>query len=220
MIGPGPVVLRFTSAERVFHWTYFVTFVALALTGAFLYVPWRPFATAEAGETSRLVHRIFAVVFLASPVLPLIFSPRRYLRNLRDAFRWRGADLRSLWMLLTRYYWTGDAKGLPPQGRFTAGQKLHVVIQFLLSGVLAVTGLALWAYFSGLPMVGLQWSVILHGLSAVIAVCFVAIHVYMVTLHPMTNQAIAAMTLGTVFEEYARRHHPRWYEELKRERVI
>ena len=212
-------ILRFSAGERVFHWVYFVSFVMLAVTGSFVYVPWLAFAVGEAGETSRLLHRLFAVVFLASPILPLVISPRRYLRNLGEAFSWRGEDVRGLWVILTRYYWTGNRRGLPPQGKFTAGQKLHVAVQFVASAVIGVTGLILWFGPGYLSIAWLRWGVLLHGLSAAAVLCFVLVHLYMVVLHPLTNEAIAAMTLGTVSEDYARTHHPRWYEALARRRA-
>ena len=212
-------ILRFSAGERIFHWVYFLFFVVLAATGAFLYVPWPAFTVGEAGETSRLLHRIFAVGFLASPLLPLVISPRRYLRNLGEAFSWRGEDVRGLWVILTRYYWTGSQRGLPPQGKFTAGQKLHVALQFVASAVIGVTGLMLWFGPGHLSRGWLGGSVLLHGLSAVVVVCFVLVHLYMVVVHPLTNEAIAAMTLGTVSDDYARTHHPRWYAALERRRA-
>jgi formate dehydrogenase subunit gamma len=211
-------ILRFTAGERVFHWVYFITFLVLALTGAFLYVPWRSFSMGEAGQMTRFVHRLFALGFLASPLLPLIFSPRRYLRNLGEAFTWRAEDLRGLRVMLTRYYWTGDSAGLPPQGKFTAGQKMNIVMQVSTFCILAATGLILWFGRGILPVGAMQWSLVLHGLSAVIATCFVLIHIYMVTLHPLTSEAIAAIFSGTVSEDYARDHHPDWHASLERDR--
>lgn len=215
----GKRILRFTAGERIFHWVYFISFLALAVTGAFLYLPIFSFTMGEAGETSRFLHRLFAVGFLMSPLLPLVRSPKRYFQNLGEAFTWRGEDVKGLWVLLTRYYWTGNQAGLPPQGKFTAGQKLHVVMQFLTSSVLAVTGLLLWFMSGMVPVEVLRWSVLLHGLSAFVAVCFVLVHLYMVIFHPLTNEAIAAMTLGTVSEDYARDHHPKWYAALERQRA-
>jgi formate dehydrogenase subunit gamma len=215
----GTSLLRFSAGERIFHWVYFLSFVVLAVTGAFVYVPWLAFAVGEAGETSRLLHRLFALAFLASPLLPLVISPRRYLRNLGEAFSWRAEDVRGLWFILTRYYWTGNRQGLPPQGKFTAGQKLHVVMQFMASAVIGATGLILWFGPPYLSVVWLRWSVLLHSLSAVVALCFVLVHLYMVVVHPLTNEAIAAMTLGTVSEDYARTHHPRWHAALERRRA-
>ena len=215
----GKMILRFSAGERIFHWVYFVVFVVLAVTGAFLYVPWLAFAVGEAGTTSRLLHRLFAVGLLASPLLPLFFAPRRYLGNLGEAFSWRSEDVRGLWVILTRYYWSGSQRGLPPQGKFTAGQKLNVVVQVVACAVIGVTGLILW-FGPGYVSVGwLRWSLLLHGLSVVVAICFVLVHVYMVVLHPLTNEAIAAMILGTVSDDYARTHHPKWYAALEHRRA-
>ena len=209
MTGYG--IVRFTAAERVFHWAYAAAFVVLALTGAFLYVPWLPFSMAEAGETSRLLHRVFAVVLLASPLLLLVFSPRHFLADVREALTWTRDDVRYLWVSLTRYYWTGDLTGLPPQGKFTAGQKANIAMQIGTFLVMAATGLLLWLGRGIVPVEVLRWSVILHGLAAVLASCFVIVHVYMTTALPMTKEAIASMVLGTIDEQYVREHHPRWY---------
>jgi formate dehydrogenase subunit gamma len=209
---------RFTAAERVFHWVYFVSFVVLAVTGAFLYVPWLSFSAGEAGEVSRLLHRLFAVLIVAAPVLTVALSRNGFPADLREALRWRAEDLKALRLLLTRYYWTGDAAGLPPQGKFTAGQKLHIAVQVLAFLVMAATGLLLW-FGRGIVSPGLLLvSVILHGLAAVTATSFVLVHIYMVTLLPLTKGAIASMFLGTVSVAHAREHHPRWYHEIERRR--
>lgn len=209
-----PAFVRFTRGERLFHWTNFVTFVVLAVTGAFLYVPWQPYAQADAGQTSRFLHRLLAIVFMATPILTMLLSRGRgFLGDLREAFTWRGEDFRSLWALVTRYYWTADDRTLPPQGKFTAGQKLHIVLQNVAFLVVAVTGLILWFGAGRFPLEVFRWAIVLHGLAALVMTCFVVVHIYMTTVMPMTNQAIAAMVLGTVSEEYARRHHPRWYAQ-------
>lgn len=212
-------LLRFTKGERLFHWVYFVAFAVLALTGAFLYLPWLPFSIGEAGEMSRFIHRLFAVVLMAVPILTLVFSPRGFLADLKEGLSWRGEDLRALGIFLTRYYWTGDSRGLPPQGKFTAGQKLNVTMQVLTFIVMAVTGLILWLGAGYVPIWALRWSVVLHGLAAFGVTCFVLVHIYMVTILPMTNRAIASIIVGTVSEEYAREHHPRWVEELEKRRA-
>ncbi len=210
------MLVRFTRGERLFHWINFITFAVLAVTGAFLYVPWRPYAAGEAGETSRLLHRLAAIAFMATPIFTMILSRGKgFLGDLREAFTWRGEDFRAIGVLITRTYWTADARGLPPQGKFTAGQKLHIVLQNVAFLSAAVTGVILWFGAGRFPVGVFRWSLILHGGAAVVMTCFVVIHIYMTTLMPMTNQAIAAMILGTVSEGYARRHHPKWYERLR-----
>ena len=214
----GRTRVRFSAAERVFHWTYFVAFVALVATGAFLYLPWTAFTTGEAGETNRLLHRVFAVVLVASPLLTLAWSPRGFLGDLRGALTWRREDLEALRILLTRYYWTGDAAGLPPQGKFTAGQKLNIAVQVAAFVVLAATGALLWLGKGRVPVEVLRWSLVLHSLAAVASTCFVIVHVYMTVALPMTKGAVASIVLGTMDEDYARRHHPRWLGIIGRSR--
>lgn len=212
-------IVRFTAAERLFHWVYFVAFAVLAVTGGFLYIPWLAFTMGEAGETNRLLHRIFAVVLILAAVLPLAFSPRAFFKDLREAFTWRAEDFTSLRILFTRYYWTGSKTGLPQQGKFTAGQKLNIVMQIVGFAVLAVTGILAWIGPGILSAGVLRWSLLLHGLAAAAATCFVLVHIYMVTILPMTRSVIASMFLGTMSEEYAREHHTRWYEEVARRRA-
>lgn len=211
-------ILRFTAGERVFHWVYFVSFLVLAATGAFLYLPARPFSMGEAGETSRLIHRLSALVFLAIPLLTLIFSPRGFLRDLREGLTWRGEDARSLRVLLTRYYWTGDPAGLPPQGKFTAGQKLNIGMQIVAFLAFAASGIAIWFGPGVLSRQALLLCLIVHDVTAVLATCFALVHIYMVTILPMTRGAIATMFTGAMPDEYAREHHPRWYAEAERAR--
>ena len=204
------IVVRFSAAERLFHWAYAIAFIVLALTGAVLYLPWVSLSMGEAGETLRLLHRIFAVVLLATPLLPLLLSPRGFLADLRGA-AWRFQDVRAAWVLLTRYYWTGDPRGLPPQGKFTAGQKINIAMQIVAFVVMGATGLLLWLGRGLVPLEALRWSVTLHATAAVIATCFAIAHIYMVTMLPMTRDAVATMILGTMDRHYAEEHHPGWF---------
>jgi formate dehydrogenase subunit gamma len=41
-------------------------------------------------------------------------------------------------------------------------------------------------------------------------------HLYLAVLHPATRHALRGMTLGTVDEEWARTHHPKWEERQTR----
>ena len=206
----GRLRVRFSAPERVFHWTYFVAFVVLVATGAFLYLPWTAFTMGAAGETSRLLHRLFAVVLVVSPLVTLAWSPRDFLADLHMALTWSRDDLSALRILLTRYYWSGDDRGLPPQGKFTAGQKLNIAVQIAAFVVLAATGALLWLGRGRVPVEVLRWSVVLHALAAVASTSFAVVHVYMTVALPMTKGAVASIVLGTMDEDHARRHHPRW----------
>jgi formate dehydrogenase subunit gamma len=205
-------VARFTPAERAYHWIYALAFIVLAVTGFILFVPWTAFAAGEAGQTTRLVHRLASVPLLAAPLLMLIACRRRFLGDLREAFTWRRDDWVSLRVLITRSYWTGDKDGLPPQGKFMAGQKLNIVFQAVTFVALGVTGLALWLGKGALPAGLMNGLVLLHALSAILATCIAIVHIYMVTTMPFTRGAIGTMFTGRMPDDLARSHHARWYE--------
>jgi formate dehydrogenase gamma subunit len=203
-------VQRFTGAERVFHWVYFVAFAVLAVTGFVLLWPWTPFSVGEAGQTNRLLHRIFGVLLMVAPVVIFLASRRGFLADLREGFRWGRDDWRSFGVMLRRTYWTNDTTGLPPQGKFMPGQKFNIIAQTLLFFVLAATGLVLWLAKGAAPAWVMLTMIVLHSLAAIGATVVVIIHIYMVTTLPYTRGAIGSMFTGRMSEDLAQSHHPRW----------
>src|SRR5512142_247612 len=123
--GKQMLVVRFTAAERLAHWVHFVAFTALLVTGLFLYAPFlHSFAAGGAGEATRLVHRAAAVLFIAAPLLYLVFSPREFFYSLKESFTWGDADwgwVKNAWA----YYSRGVVGTMPPQGKYNAGQKFN-----------------------------------------------------------------------------------------------
>ena len=125
-------VRRFSASERLAHWLHFLAFTVLLGTGGFLYMPaLQPFTVGAAGEAARLAHRVAAVVFIVTPLLYLMGDSRGFLGSLRESFSWGADDLR--WLRLAwRYYTQGaNAEGVPPQGKYNAGQKLNALTQII-----------------------------------------------------------------------------------------
>ena len=210
----APTVPRFTPLERAYHWSYAAAFIVLAVTGFVLLVPWTAFSAGEAGQANRLLHRIFGVVLMVAPLLMLIFARRGFIEDLREAHTWRREDWTSLSVLLRRSYWTGDKTGLPPQGKFMAGQKLNIVFQAVYFGALAASGLVMWLGKGTVPHEIMRFMILIHTLSAIGATCFAIVHVYMVTTMPFTRGAIATMFTGRMDEGLARSHHPKWHARI------
>lgn len=211
----GPYIQRFSAYERVVHWLHFAAFSVLVVTGLFLYVPlFQPYTIGEAGEASRLLHRIAAVVFFAGPFLYLFLQPRRFLENVRESLTWGLDDLS--WLRYAWGYYTAGEKGqMAPQGKFNTGQKLNNVVQILGFGVFSVTGFIMWFGKEAVPAVVMQWSVLLHDLMMIIMVVFFLIHLYLVLVHPRMRESITAMVMGVVSEEFGAEHHPKWLEQMK-----
>ncbi|MFQ6057396.1 MAG: formate dehydrogenase subunit gamma [Anaerolineae bacterium] len=212
----GMGVTRFKAAERFVHWLHFLAYAVLLVTGIVLYVPWlSAFTVGAAGLASRLLHRIFAVIFMVTPVIYLIFSPSEFFENLRLAFSW-GADDWAWFRAAWGYYARGEKGIMPEQGKFNTGQKLNGVVQVVGFFVFAITGLIMWFGKGAVPPGLYQWSVFFHDLAVIATVCLFTVHLYLVAIHPVARESITAMVTGTVSDEYAKEHHGKWYEEVKR----
>ena len=210
---------RYDGMERVLHWAHTAAFFPLTLTGLVLFIPFfAPLAQGEAGQFVRLVHRIFAVFFIAVPILYALFRPRRLLNTLRD-LRFSRYDLQWL-KAAVPYYLLGRETEMPPQGRFNTGEKLNVIV--LVSGTIlfAITGIVMW-FGKGLVSPGVfQAAVILHDVTMIVTVNMFIVHFYLAVAHPLMWQSLVSMRFGVVSDSYARKHHAAWYYGEERARKM
>jgi len=208
-----PLVMRFTTAERLAHWIHFAAFTVLLGTGLFIYVPaLQPFAIGDAGMASRLAHRVAAVVFIGAPLVYLLFSPREFFYSLKESFAWGKEDwgwLQNAW----NYYAHGKAGTMPPQGKYNAGQKFNALTQIVTFVLFTATGLVMWFGKGAVPRDVFVWSVLIHDLSVIATVLLFMLHLYLVAVHPLMRESITAMFEGTVTEEFAKEHHGKWLTE-------
>ncbi|MCZ7574334.1 MAG: formate dehydrogenase subunit gamma [Ardenticatenaceae bacterium] len=213
-------IRRFSTVQQWWHWIFALSFILATVTGVFLYIPqFAAFTIGAAGEASRLLHRVGAAGLVLAVLIYLIFGFRDFVADMREVFADAAPGERIRWLsgAFTRYYWGGEKGDMPDEGRYNAGQTLNYGIQVVGFIVLLVTGLVMW-FGVGAVLRGLfQTSVILHDIAAIIVVGFFLLHLYLSTLHPMTKESITGMVTGMVTEEYARTHHPRWYEEVSGE---
>lgn len=208
-------VVRFSAVERLVHALYLLAFLTLAATGLVLFLPQLGGLTVgEAGQLNRLVHRLAAVALMAAPVVYLLFDWPNARASLRRVLTWGPAD-RQWFRAAPRYYWTGDRTGIPPQGKFNTGQKLHALVQLSAFTVFVATGLVMWLWAAGAPPLLFRTSVILHDLAFVASAGFFLLHLYLSTIHPLTRQHIGAIVDGTIPEADARALYPLWHEELQ-----
>ncbi len=169
-----------------------------------------------AGEATRLIHRLAAVLFMAAPVLYLILDKKGFMDSLRNILSWESQDW--LWfrtaLSFRGAYWTGNRDGIPPQGRYNTGQKLHGLVQFVAFWIFVVTGLLMWFGIMAIPPWLFRLSLILHDIAMLVSVGYFMIHLYLTLFHPMTRIHINAMVDGTLPEEEIQIHYSKWYEEL------
>lgn len=207
-------IRRFSTVQQWTHALFGLAFMLLMTTGAFLFAPQlQAFTVGAAGLASRLLHRVGAVGLIVAALAYLIFGFRDFSADLRAILSWSGDDFQWFIGAFTRYYWGGEKGDIPDEDRYNPGQKLYSAIQAVGFGVTLVSGLVMWFGAARLSPGFFQASVIVHDIAAIVAVLFFVAHLYMTTVHPMTKESITAMITGEVSEDYAKVHHPKWYEE-------
>jgi formate dehydrogenase subunit gamma len=194
-------VRRFSRTERALHWANALGFLTLLASGLVLYLP----------SLAVLVGRrplVKDVHFWAGigwiPVLAAIAlagDRRGLVRTARELDRFDRDDAR--WLLGRRP---------APQGRFNAGQKLNASLTAAFTLLFLISGLLLWLGERDTRF-RFASTVVLHDGLMYAALVLLVGHLYLAVIHPATRHALRGMTVGTVSEEWARRHHSKWRPE-------
>jgi formate dehydrogenase subunit gamma len=209
---------KYTTMERSLHWGHTVTFLALAMTGMILFVPFlRPLARGEGGYLIRLVHRAMAIAYGTLPLIYVILEPRRTWMSLKSVFKVSRYDIE--WVKgMIPYYMFGRHEAMAPQDRFNAGEKLNAVVIILGSVVFAVTGLLMWFGKGILPIGIFQAMVVVHDIAMIVTVCMFIVHFYLAVVHPLMWAGLVSMRFGVTSAAYAQEHHALWYYGPERAR--
>jgi len=190
-------VRRFSRTERAIHWIHAAAFTVLLASGLVLYLP----ALSEAVGRRPLVkdiHLYTAAAWAGALLLVVLAGDRSGLRATVRELEYFDADDRR-WLLGRR----------PPQGRFNAGQKLNAAITAGLAVLFALSGLLLWLGERDTTF-RFASTVVVHDWLTFVSVALLAGHLYLAVIHPATRHALRGMTTGSVREDWARRHHPKW----------
>jgi formate dehydrogenase subunit gamma len=190
-------IRRFSRTERALHWVHASAFFVLLGSGLVLYVP-RLSELVARRQLVKDVHLYTGVAWAVVITLLILLGLRHGLRGtIRELERFDGEDLR--WLLRRG----GRA------GRFNAGQKLNTIVTAAFAVLFAISGFLLW-YGERDTRFRLANTILLHDGLMYVALALLAGHLYLSLIHPSTRHALRGMIGGTVEEEWARRHHPRW----------
>lgn len=204
--GGGRLVHRFGRTERALHWTHATAFFVLLGTGLVL---WLPQLSVLVGRRSLVkdVHVWTAVAWAAAIVLIIALGDRQTLRAYWREIETIDRDDRR-WLL---------GRGAP-QGRFNAGQKLNVIMTAAFALLFAASGVLLWLAARESRF---RWDgpIVVHDALTLASLTLLVGHIYLAVIHPTTRHALRGMTVGSVREEWARKHHPKWIEENEEEQV-
>jgi formate dehydrogenase subunit gamma len=190
-------VRRFSRTERALHWVHASAFLVLLGSGLVLYLPT---LAAEVGRRPLVkdVHLLTALAWAVALVAVLALGDRRGLRATARELDVFDADDRR-WL-----------RGRPaPQGRFNAGQKLNAALTAAFAVLFAVSGVLLWLGERDTRF-RFDSTIVLHDVLTYVSVALLVGHLYLAVVHPTTRHALRGVTLGTVREDWAREHHPKW----------
>lgn len=204
----GRVIQRFSDWDRVVHWSTAISFVIMAITGLIILF----------GKHILLPifgYTLFSWLAILSKNLHNFVGPlfifcvaAMFVTYLKDNF-WKAYD----------FVWFKKAGGMlskdhVPSGRFNAGEKSWFWLGvFLLSIIVAVTGLILDFPNFEQGRAIMQQANVIHAVFAVIYVAVSLGHIYLGTLG--VEGAYQAMRDGTVDESWAKAHHELWYNDVK-----
>lgn len=204
-VPPGRI-LRYTFRERATHWLAGFSYLYLLLTGLAFWSPWL-FWLAIAlggGQISRTLHPWIGLLFIAAVLqMYALWS-----------FEMGITDVDRAWFGSVSHYIRNEDEQMPPVGRYNAGQKLLFWGFFWCGVLLFLSGLVLW-FPEYIPW-SLRWlrytAVLVHASSALLTIGLFLIHVYMGVF--AERGAFDSVIYGDVTEDFAKRFHPAWYEEL------
>lgn len=200
----GPrLVRRFTHTERALHWVHAAAFFVLLGSGLVLYLP---SLSAAVGRRPLVkdVHWWIAVSWAGAMALIALAGNRRaVLRTARDIDAFDRNDVSFL---------RGSFRA--PQGRFNAGQKVNAILTAAFALLFAVSGVLLWLGERNTAF-RLEGTVFLHDALMYLSLALLVGHLYLAVIYLRTRHALRGMTQGTVREDWAREHHPKWVAELE-----
>ncbi|QGZ42600.1 formate dehydrogenase subunit gamma [Pseudoduganella flava] len=200
----NPLLDRYTPNERSNHWITAICFILLAVSGLALFHPATSWMAVflGGGQWTRILHPFIGLVmFVSFMVMVIRFWHHNYLEP---------GDRE--WFTHLPDVLAHREDKLPRVGRYNAGQKVLFYVLILCMVGLLLTGIVMWrAYFSYLFPVGLiRLASLLHAVCAFGIIVSIIIHIY---AGIWVKGSIGAMVRGTVTYGWARKHHPRWFEE-------
>jgi formate dehydrogenase subunit gamma len=204
----GRMIERFSSFERIAHWTMAISFCILALSGLTMlfgkYVLLPLIGHTLFGWLATLgknLHNFVGPIFLFS----IVVSAAKFIRdNIPRAY-----DL--TWLAKVGGVLSGEAV---PSGRFNAGEKIWfwggVVV---LGTVSCASGLVLDFPNFDQTRALMMFANIVHVIAALVFIAWSFTHIYLGTVG--TTGAYEGMRNGYVDETWAREHAQYWYEDVK-----
>jgi len=204
----GVMVFRWSISDRAIHWFTTILFLTLMITG--LSLLWGrslliPLVGKEGfaawAALAKPVHDYASPFFVIGLVLMWL---KWFKHNIPRAY-----DLE--WIKQGGGYLGGDKH--PPAGFTNAGEKMYFWTLVLAGAAATVSGLFMLFPNMGWDRWIMEVANIVHSVSSLVMIAFVFLHIYLATIG--SEGAFEAMISGEVDENWAKKHHDVWFDEIK-----
>lgn len=206
-------VLKSSLGARLTHWSHTICWFILLLSGLIMFSGWFSWLTPIFGGANgaNLIHRIFAVIFAAVPLIGLLYKPKSFLGWMKEATSWRPDDIK--FMMMFPFDLLGLKVNMPPQERINAGQKFNSLLFPLVGLFIGLSGVVMW-FAESFPMWMVSLAYPIHDLCWILGTMQLMFHMYLGSLHPGSGESFWAMFGdGKVRASWAKHHHTKWYNE-------
>ena len=204
----GVMIFRWSISDRVIHWYTTVLFLILMITG--LSLLWGkslliPMMGKEGfaawAALAKPVHDYLSPFFVIGLVLMWL---KWFKRNIPRAY-----DLE--WIKQGGGYLGGDKH--PPAGFTNAGEKMYFWTLVFVGATAIVSGLFMLFPNMGWDRWTMEVANIVHSVSSLVLIAFVFLHIYLATIG--SEGAFEGMISGEVDENWVKKHHDVWFDEIK-----
>lgn len=208
-------IQRHSLFARLVHGTVAVSCMLLILSGVVVFVP----SVAQAVGSGvvqflRLLHRIFAVSFIAAPLVGLIVAPKGFVHIVKNLTEKWDADDKKFMALFPKYLFAPKTTHMPPQHEVKSGQRLADGALILAAIAIAISGIILWAGIYVSPEV-FGIALLTHDVAFFAIVLIMLTHIYLGAgiFEPYRGLVRLMWGDGMVAEGPARYHWGYWAEE-------
>ncbi len=209
----GQRVWRHDGAARLSHWTHAAGCTLLLISGValgFFFIPRLVAGTAGASQMMDL-HFLGALLFVFGGFFWLsntILAPWRFREHMPD----KGSLVEGITHYAHIFGLT--SKKVRP-AKYDGSERLAFVPIVLFAALLILTGfIKLAPRFIGVPTSLLSAMTWLHDVSALMMLVLFFFHVLLAAVVPWSWPLLRSMFNGWVPREFAKSHHPVWYEQL------
>jgi formate dehydrogenase subunit gamma len=149
------------------------------------------------------LHPILGVLMFLSFI---IFAIQKLGDNMLKSYDWA-------WMGRIGDVLANRDENMPEIGKYNAAQKLMYWFTLLFMITLLVSGLIIWRQFFShmFSIEAIRWAALVHGVSGVLLIITIIVHIYAAI---WVKGTMSAITKGTVTRSWAKHHHPLWYRSL------